>query len=85
MPLGDESGCLFVLLKGIAEVALQVFGGVTDSKLSDLLGHLGAWVERIFTLGFSDPDPESWFSIIFGWVLFIFLIMAGSYWALRGR
>lgn len=69
MPLLADPGWMGGLLKVVVFVVIALAGSLIEHRMVEWMGHLGAWVERFLTLGSHKPDPESWFSIIFGFIL----------------
>ncbi|MDZ4404067.1 hypothetical protein [Prosthecobacter sp.] len=84
MPLNEGVGCLAVLLKFLVELIGGLAEGLLESAFVDFLGWIGAWTERIVTLGRSKPDPESWFCIAIGFVVVILTVTLMVWWAFKG-
>ncbi|HEY1051692.1 MAG TPA: hypothetical protein VGE39_18095 [Prosthecobacter sp.] len=74
----DEPLWLGVLIKVGVFLAIAVAGVFIEGLFTLWMGHLGAWAQRLLTLGRRRPDPESWFSIILGWVILIVVVMFAS-------
>lgn len=73
-----DPGWMGWLLKVVVFVVLALAGTIIEHRMVDWLGNFGAWVERLLTLGRHKPDPESWFSIIFGFVLTVIVVVAAT-------
>ncbi|MGV3659521.1 MAG: hypothetical protein ACO1TE_05035 [Prosthecobacter sp.] len=76
MPLEAAAGCLGTLLRAVVEIVLEFI----VAYFLDFCGHLGAWTVRVLTLGLSKPDPESWASILLGFLEVVGLVVAGTHW-----
>lgn len=71
MTLLHDPGWVGVVLKLAVFIVIGAVGMVIEHKMVDWMVHFGAWVERLLTFGRHRPDPDSWFSIIFGFILTI--------------
>lgn len=78
MSLLTDPGWMGGLLKVVVFVVIALAGTCVENRMVDWLGNLGAWVERLLTLGRHKPDPESWFSIIFGFILTVVIVVAAT-------
>lgn len=71
----EEPIWLGVLTKVVAFLIIGVAWFFSAELFIVWMGHLGAWAERLLTLGRRRPDPDSWFSIILGWLITLIVIM----------
>ncbi len=75
MSLIADHGWMGVLLKLVIFSVVGGVGMLIEHKMVDWMGNIGAWVERLLTLGRYRPDPASWFSILFGFILTLIAIV----------